>query len=1272
MHTIAYYCIDDAGNIEETHYTEVIVDDTPPELMSGYVEPPVGEDGQVFGYSVTYFDDTGRPIDYFRPSTGVSASSWSDQHPRKAIGYDNNKHIVWMSNRNGHWEIYYKEIDPDGIGIGIGGKIVIQNQTIVNDTMISDDNNTDSMYPSIVIESHEQTYLNDTKYDNRYAILAAPVRYYIDQQQLLENNSVRVDVPGGQWQEFTAGQIWPIQGRDFCLDVMIYKDPGHIYTKPLNASLIDLMAIGQPVIWSQSIPAPEIIDGKQWLAFYNATRALVPFVRYRIVIDSGDPYEWYYCSDSSKNPYSLEGSKLDPLNSGVPWIDFAFIVRYREPEVWFKYETKKMRDCLVNFGFSDENITVLTIPYWIEDELGNSVRWRVPYGFNASVIWQPLPYNFNEPWIDGNATHSELGQALNSTRVKATENDLIFIELRDHGGGRNADGSSAGGRTNGHVHGNKPTDPRVKNDEIQDNTDECFCTYARPSEDWSTSMNYWFDDELDIELDKMNYSNMVIEVDTCHAGGFIPDLSGPRRIVVACGREDETTYSLTYKFYERLQDPNADEDQDGFISVEEAHEYAVSKINRQHPQMNVYDHIHVVWVDYRDSFCEIYYSKLGGVVDYSAVNNSVDLNIPDLIISDKDNKHSGRAVYPTVDDGSISFIEHPDMAIDSQNNISIVWSDYRNGSHWEIYYQFQDEDANVLIDDTMISSDNGKNSQCPAVDTSSSNDCVYIVWQDYRRGNWEIFFEKIDPYDSNFTLIDDIQITGSDGYDSAMPDIGVDDGGYWAHVVFMDRRAKDRGHEYDVPNPHKSGYWEIYTLKIHPAGVGLWEKRQSDMKDPETTYGNYTGNTTGDGFSVYPRIAVSGDLTHGTVYITWHDNRSGDANWEIYYSEISCGCHNPNLDVRVSNNNAKDMYPDIALNKDLDANIKWQTQRDGNWDIWKANWNKWEAINVWIDGIIHHMFQDDPMDTNSADGICFVYGTSFSANNGLRDAVGDTYEHTGPNVLIATIPGAPTNINAELEGSIYQHINITWTLSIDDGAGENDVTGYDIYYSGSYSSNNRTLYAFLDSVEAGISHYVHENAGEGDQDSYFYYVVAKDGAGHGNESMDQVGKFVRGLSIGKQLISIPLVQSDTNIETVLQTVEWDFAQWYDPTDNTDHWKCYDKFKPSSYNDLIHFNHMMALWVNVTIESNLIVTGVVPESTTIHLYKGWNFVGYSSLTSKTVGNALSDIWENVTQIEGYNEMNAPYYLEILTEDDMMVTGYGYWICVTEDCEWIIHN
>jgi|GEM_PF-1907623 len=171
-----------------------------------------------------------------------------------------------------------------------------------------------------------------------------------------------------------------------------------------------------------------------------------------------------------------------------------------------------------------------------------------------------------------------------------------------------------------------------------------------------------------------------------------------------------------------------------------------------------------------------------------------------------------------------------------------------------------------------------------------------------------------------------------------------------------------------------------------------------------------------------------------------------------------------------------------------------------------------------------------------------------------------------------------------------------------------------------------------------------------------------------------VDTYAISLEPGRRSISIPLIQSDTNLTSVLQTIEesYDHVQWYDPLKPKDHWLSHALNKPSDFSDLLHIDHKMALWITMVSNDYLVVSGEIPKTTTIQLYEGWNFVGYPSLTNKTIGDALSDIWENVTQVEGYDEMNEPYYLEILSEDDMMITGYGYWICVTKDCEWVIHN
>jgi hypothetical protein len=132
------------------------------------------------------------------------------------------------------------------------------------------------------------------------------------------------------------------------------------------------------------------------------------------------------------------------------------------------------------------------------------------------------------------------------------------------------------------------------------------------------------------------------------------------------------------------------------------------------------------------------------------------------------------------------------------------------------------------------------------------------------------------------------------------------------------------------------------------------------------------------------------------------------------------------------------------------------------------------------------------------------------------------------------------------------------------------------------------------------------------------------------------------------------------------------VQWYNATDTTDHWKTYSTTKPSGFNDLLIANHKMALWITMTDKDNLTVVGRVPKSTTIQLYTGWNHVSYASFIDRIVQDALSEIWTYVKQVEGYDGINPPYFLTILTSTDRMESGKGYWIYVTEDKLWTIKN
>jgi predicted GH43/DUF377 family glycosyl hydrolase len=269
---------------------------------------------------------------------------------------------------------------------------------------------------------------------------------------------------------------------------------------------------------------------------------------------------------------------------------------------------------------------------------------------------------------------------------------------------------------------------------------------------------------------------------------------------------------------------------------------------------------------------------------------------------------------------------------------------------------------------------------------------------------------------------------------------------------------------------------------------------------------------------------------------------------------------------------------------------------------------------------------------------------------------------------------APTNIYAVLEGAGLEDVNITWTLSKDDGAGENDVVGYDIYYNQTYTGedyNKSKTYTKISFVSAGVSYFVHENDGLNTTDS-FYYVVVKDGSGNTDVTVDQAGKIVKECTIGWNFISDPYLGLDgTDITTVLQTLEWDMAKWYDPLNAEDHWVSCSTTKPSGFNDFTEMNRTMGIWVNVTIGGDHFVdTGRVHKSTSIQLYKGWNLISYASFIDRTVGDALNEI--SYEQVEGFDGSNQPYYLKILASTDIMKAGKGYWIKVSEDCTWTITN
>jgi len=164
---------------------------------------------------------------------------------------------------------------------------------------------------------------------------------------------------------------------------------------------------------------------------------------------------------------------------------------------------------------------------------------------------------------------------------------------------------------------------------------------------------------------------------------------------------------------------------------------------------------------------------------------------------------------------------------------------------------------------------------------------------------------------------------------------------------------------------------------------------------------------------------------------------------------------------------------------------------------------------------------------------------------------------------------------------------------------------------------------------------------------------------------DQTTKFTQLLAQGKNLISIPIKINNTDVSTVLQTINYNSAWWYDPWDANDPWKSYNPLK--SFNDLSTVNNSMAIWIDVASDSWFTVTGSVLSSTDIKLKVGWNLIGYPSLRAKPVATVLSLV--PYERVEGFN-VSAPQRMSVYGDGNLMNAGYGFWVKISADSTLIV--
>ncbi|OQY29652.1 MAG: hypothetical protein B6244_03010 [Candidatus Cloacimonetes bacterium 4572_55] len=301
----------------------------------------------------------------------------------------------------------------------------------------------------------------------------------------------------------------------------------------------------------------------------------------------------------------------------------------------------------------------------------------------------------------------------------------------------------------------------------------------------------------------------------------------------------------------------------------------------------------------------------------------------------------------------------PAVAADEKGNSIVVWEDWRNDNR-DIYAQILDVNGKKIDANFIINDDRNEASQKNADVIATKDGSYLIIWRDDRNGNNDIYAQKItatgQPIGQNF------RVHESNSAEQINPSVAQSsDGSFF--VVWEDWRngnidifgcklppnGKLAGHSSKI-NSDFSGKDQTSPKVAFDAigrGIVTWRdfRHQKSVYDGADIYAQRIGKTSapvGENFMVNendngkfdqcnPNLSVS---DHGEVFIVWRDNRNGnlDIHGQIYHANgVKSGV---NILINDDDSKRAQRHPSVCINGRGEFMVVWADRRSENFDIY--------------------------------------------------------------------------------------------------------------------------------------------------------------------------------------------------------------------------------------------------------------------------------------------------------------------------------------------------
>ncbi len=251
------------------------------------------------------------------------------------------------------------------------------------------------------------------------------------------------------------------------------------------------------------------------------------------------------------------------------------------------------------------------------------------------------------------------------------------------------------------------------------------------------------------------------------------------------------------------------------------------------------------------------------------------------------------------------------IAIDTDDKLYVVWQDNRQGN-WDIYISTSADGTNWSTERPVIDANDNQINPAIVIDGSSSKN-AYIVWQDDQAGNQDIY---VASSSNDFATKTTSQIT-SDTSDQTEPAIAVDPDNT-IYLVWTDARG---------------GSNDIYGAA---SNNGPWTN---------VAIVNNANNQSNP--------AIAAEAVGSILHLLWVDDTSGDR--DIYYAYSNGLPSSPLTGSTIIDDTASadQLEPVIAVTGSTGNNLKvfacWQDERNADTDLYVAEVGSGSETNVLVD-----------------------------------------------------------------------------------------------------------------------------------------------------------------------------------------------------------------------------------------------------------------------------------------------------------------------------------